>query len=151
LDGKLWWIDKWLIGRHYTFSLYHGLFPIGFSRTEVFNGNGMEENLRIFFLKDMFWANRRSGRHLDRGSSVMSELQPEPQARKLLPMNGRRPDADSAFLSIYTHILYLVVGSSSNVLSSTRTRTSTQLGPSLVIVISLALFLPIPYILTVFP
>ena len=52
---------------------------------------------------------------------------------------------------IYTHILYLVVGSSSNVLSSTRTHTYTQLGPSLVIVISLALFLPIPYIPTVFP
>ena len=45
---------------------------------------------------------------------------------------------------IYKHILYLVVGSSSNVLSSTRTRTCTQLGPSLVIVILLLLFLPIP-------
>jgi len=41
---------------------------------------------------------------------------------------------------IYAHILYLVVGSSSNVLSSARTRTSTQLGPSLVIMISLTLF-----------
>ena len=52
---------------------------------------------------------------------------------------------------IYTHILYLVVGSSSNVLSSTRTRTCTQLGPSLVTMISLALFLPIPNIPTIFP
>ena len=51
---------------------------------------------------------------------------------------------------IYTHILYLVVDSSSNVLSSTRTCTCTQLGSSLVIVISLALFLPIPYIPTLF-
>ena len=43
---------------------------------------------------------------------------------------------------IYAHILYLVVGSSGNVLSSTRTRTCTQLGPGLVIRISLTLFLP---------
>ena len=52
---------------------------------------------------------------------------------------------------IYVHILYLVVGSSSNVLGSTHTRMCTQLGPSLVIMISLALFLPIPYIPTIFP
>jgi len=51
---------------------------------------------------------------------------------------------------IYTHILYLVVGSLSNVLSSTSTRTCNQLGPSWVIMISLAPILPIPYVLTIF-
>jgi len=51
---------------------------------------------------------------------------------------------------IYTYILYLVVSSSSNVLSSSRTRMCTQLGLSLVIVKSLAQLLTIPNILTIF-
>jgi len=76
---------------------------------------------------------------------VMAEL----QAARLLPMNGGRPDTDP-LPYIYTHILYLVVGSSSNVLSSTRTCTCNQLGLSLVIVISLAPILSIPYVPTIF-
>jgi len=88
----------------------------------------------------------RSGRPLERGSNVTAKL----QARRVIPMKmGGLTLTPLPY--IYTHILYLVGGSSSNVLSSTRTRTCTQLGPSLVIMISLALFLPIPHIPTIFP
>jgi len=75
----------------------------------------------------------------------MAEL----QAERLSPSSGGRLDADPASLYIYTHILYLVVSSLSNVLRSTRTRTCNQLGPSLVIMISLAPILLIPYVPTI--
>jgi len=61
----------------------------------------MQENLQIFFLKNMFSANSRSERPLDRGSNVTATL----QTRRLLPTNGGRPDTDAAFLYIYTYLV----------------------------------------------
>ena len=53
--------------------------------------------------------------------------------------------------SIFTHILYLVVGSWRNVLSAIHTGTCSQLGPSLVIVISLTPILRIAHVPTTSP
>jgi len=102
-------------------------FLLGFSRIEVFNGNGMQENAQNFF---SVWKicfilrNRRSGQPLDRGSKVTATL----QARRLSPTNGGRPDTDPTFLYIYTYSVsscWLF----EQFLSSTLTRTCTQLGP----------------------
>ena len=57
-------------------------FPLGFPVQRILMAMICRKIYIFFFLKDMFCANSRSGRHLDRGSNVTAERWVEPQAAR---------------------------------------------------------------------